>query len=144
MRKVIALSLTLIFLVSSVVYGASSVRLVDTRGQSLDGREFLSVTSDNPTSDSYKLISTTIIKPGTNHILGYSIFPSDPSKSSELLIALYDDDNTGVNRNLLINEAEVTATDSKPIWFPNPRRLTHGLVIKHGGNTKVVIYYTPS
>jgi len=150
MKKLVTtlISLIMTFCLVAPLYAQQSVADTDGLGRKLDGRELKSfiLTTTHPgyyipstTNGVFSSNDTTIVA-GKHAIVGWQILLSDFT-NYEAIATIYDDDNTGVTRTLLINEAEVTATETRPIWFPHARGLTHGLVIKVGGGVQIAIYY---
>ncbi len=130
----------LILFFSPVASGAPSVSVVDGNGVSLDDRGWLTYEVDG-TFPGTSVISASTIIPGTHKILGYQIVPI--SANCDMRVELYDDNAAAVAHNIVLNELEKTATSYDPEWFPHPRKLLYGLVVKHYGGTKILIFYTP-
>lgn len=106
---------------------------------------------DNPvdTTSSNELstnVATTTIVPTYDRILGYTIQPSDLSKTSERFVALYDATSAAgtydMSTTYLFDEFEASeAGDINTRWYCYPRQLLYGLSVRQGPNTTVIIYY---
>ena len=86
-------------------------------------------------------VSKATIVPGVHCILGYAIMPL--SANSENIVALHDAENTDpyVDESL-IDEAETPAATMSAKWFAYPKKLSVGLTLRQGAQTRVIVYYT--
>ena len=143
----------LTFCLATPLNAQQSVADTDGLGRKLDGRAlktFLLTSTDQGyyiPSASNGIFSEdadgnkdTAIIAGKHAIVSWSILP-DQTGNHELLAALYDDDSSGVPKTILLNEHEVTATVQVPMTFAHARGLMHGLVIRNGGGTHILIQY---
>jgi len=89
-------------------------------------------------------VSVTSIYPTIDQILGYSIMQYNPTKNSENVVALYDQTDTAITliSGECLGEAEALDNADSTIWYPYPRILTTGLLIRQGPNTVVTIYFS--
>ena len=87
-------------------------------------------------------VSDTNIYLGKDRIIGFSIVPCDPTKHSELLAALYDTTSTVPGPSAeIIAESEAGTQAGSTVWFPYPRAVDNGLLVRQGPNTTVIIYF---
>lgn len=113
-----------------------------------DGGEFISPSniptlryiSDNETGV-YKTtdVSSSTISASKHKILGFVVYPI--SVNSENVAALHDT-ATAITDTTLIGELECVDENFSGVWFPYPVKLSNGLRIIQGGQTRVVVYYT--
>jgi hypothetical protein len=92
-------------------------------------------------------VGVTTVIPGKHRIIGYDVFPYDTTTNAELYCGLYDATSTGGTyghtTTYLFGELEaVSSTDAYASKIlPKPKQLSHGLSIRQGTNTVVVVYY---
>lgn len=85
-------------------------------------------------------ISTGIIAPNKNVILGYDIMKYNMALGAEQWVAVYDGGLSTYDE--ILGEAEKeTANVPSPVWFPRPRTLEKQLYVNQGPNTMVIIYF---
>jgi len=89
-------------------------------------------------------VPITSIYPAIDKILGYSIMQYDLIKNSENVVALYDQTSTSITSTSgeCLGEAEALDNADATIWYPYPRILTTGLLVRQGPNTVVTIYFS--
>jgi len=84
-------------------------------------------------------VPVTTIRPN-KAILGYTILPI--ASDGEYVVALYDGTGaTSVASDELFDEMECDGTQSRPYWFPYPRKILTQLVIHVGPQTRAIIYW---
>ena len=128
--------LALVLIVSSNAYGLGYRFSKD--------QELETYVKTNTTGvDARALVPITTIIPAYHRILGYRIAPYDTSANSQYTLGLCDSATlAGAVDTTIFDEAEKSLSTSMDAeWYPYPKRLDNGLVIRQGGNTVVTIYY---
>jgi hypothetical protein len=115
--------------------------LVASSAFALDSSDLWYTYEINNTSGSYvtTLIPTTSIRPNVDKIVGWTI--QGLSLSSENFIAVYDADSNGLHGECL-GESESLPESVDGRWFTTPRKITTGVAVRQGPNTKVFVYFT--
>ena len=90
------------------------------------------------------LVPVTSIYPLIDNVLGFSIMKHDLTKNAEQVVALYDQTSTTITNTSgeCLGESETTTGLSDTIWYPYPRILNYGLLVRQGPNTVVTIYFS--
>jgi hypothetical protein len=87
-------------------------------------------------------IPVTSIYPLIDEILGYSVMHQDPTKSAETVVALYDQTSVSILSGECLGESESQNKESLTNWYPYPRTVQSGLMVRQGPNTVVTIYFS--
>ena len=138
MKRLILTIILLLFL-SPLVFGDVS-----------DGGEFnvpskvpvLTYLSDNRTGiylTTY--VSTTTVDPSTCKILGFAVYPI--TTNGEFVATLFDATSSAMLTYAnFFGELETSDESFAGMWYPYPKKVTNGLCIVQGGQTRVAVYYT--
>jgi len=90
------------------------------------------------------LVPVTSIYPTIDNVLGFSIQQYDMALGSENVVALYDQTTDAITSTSgeCLGEAEALNKADSTIWYPYPRMLNYGLLVRQGPNTVVTIYFS--
>ena len=90
------------------------------------------------------LIAVTTIIPGQHRILGFRMAPYDTTGAGyELVLGLCDAATiaTALDATIFDEAEKSVSTNMSADWYPYPKSLTNGLVVRLGANAVVTIYY---
>ena len=133
MKKIIILASILILMLSSIVYAWDWEKTVPVAWKSVV------VENDDDTNYVWFSIPTTTIRPNKS-ILGYAIILMDGH--SESIVGFYDGvGGASIVSDELFDEAEADEQNSKPMWYPYPRKILTQLNLMVGPNTRVIVYW---
>lgn len=136
-RKIFLIALLVMFAMNIAAFAGGPTRL--------SGWQYtLTKVLTNSTGASVQtLVPVTTIVPADHGIIGWRVTPYDVTKNSEFVVGLCDAATVATALDTTIfDEAEKSLDTSMDAeWYPYPKRLTNGLVVRQGANTFVTIYY---
>jgi hypothetical protein len=108
-------------------------------------QKILIATKSNDTGSAIAtdITSASVLVAGAHRILGYTVTATS-SGSTEIYGALYDLEaaTTTTTDASLIAEAESRSSgDTVQVWFPYPREIGTGIIVRQGAYTCVTVYY---
>lgn len=86
------------------------------------------------------LIPVTTIRPGVDKVVGYQMLPYKNATTGELLIGLYDSIDNFLSGELL-GENESAFPYGIVEWFPYPKKIQNGVVVRQGSWSTVIVYF---
>lgn len=143
MKKILFV-LVALMVITSVAYAAAAG---GSPGRFNQDQTIEAYVSENTSNTAYATenVATTTIVPGYHRILGFSIAPlCAAGETAQTDVSLCDDDDDVATdmTAVVFAEAEMAANMATDvIWFAYPKKLNHGLTIRHGPNSCVVVYY---
>lgn len=110
------------------------------------GNDILTYQTKNTSGSLYSetLVPVTSIYPTIDNILGFSVTQLSPLVNSERVVSLYDQTTAGITSisGECLGEAEAVQGGDATVFYPYPRMLNYGLLIRQGPNTVVTIYFS--
>jgi len=132
MKKVLLIVLVSLFICSF----AHSVEM--------DSKTFLSYKVENTTAEAQVfLVPITLIWPGRDRVIGWQITKDyDNTNNAEMYVEIYDASSASLEEtDEVIDEAEYVTYDTNGRFFPYPRNVENGIVVRSGANTIVHIFF---